>query len=297
MGDDKGNDPTVRGLRSSSGECRPGSGGTPEYAGVEVGLVDGKPGKLTSLVDGRLVAKKGLLFKPSSHTLLQAVRAAESPRRWTPGLVDCSERNRVALHPGWAAEATAELSGAKETAAKQRDGGAANVAGRRPNAGGESCGLGGACNVWGSLLGLGESSLGWRHSLRDLWPTRKALSSNSRAFRFTTELPTGLVVKNGYDVGKTPVPPISHSRVGVSHGVPVGMANLSVEEPDALMHARPGPWEPWRVTARATQPEHAKWFARSSRTLSCRTDYRHQLPNGAGGKRTRPNARRLNPED
>jgi hypothetical protein len=32
------------------------------------------------------------------------------------------------------------------------------------------------------------------------------------------------------------------------------MAKLSVEEPDALMHARPGPWEPWRVTARATQP-------------------------------------------
>jgi hypothetical protein len=32
------------------------------------------------------------------------------------------------------------------------------------------------------------------------------------------------------------------------------MANLSAEEPDALMHARPGPWEPWRVTARATQP-------------------------------------------
>jgi hypothetical protein len=33
------------------------------------------------------------------------------------------------------------------------------------------------------------------------------------------------------------------------------MAKLSVEEPDALMHARPGPWEPWRVTARATQPD------------------------------------------
>jgi hypothetical protein len=33
------------------------------------------------------------------------------------------------------------------------------------------------------------------------------------------------------------------------------MAKLSAEEPDALMHARPGPWEPWRVTARATQPE------------------------------------------
>jgi hypothetical protein len=37
-----------------------------------------------------------------------------------------------------------------------------------------------------------------------------------------------------------------------------GRANLSAEEPDALMHARPGPWEPWRVTARATQPS-ADW--------------------------------------
>jgi hypothetical protein len=33
------------------------------------------------------------------------------------------------------------------------------------------------------------------------------------------------------------------------------MANLLVEEPDALMRARPGLWEPWRVTARATQPD------------------------------------------
>src|SRR5262245_54085529 len=33
---------------------------------------------------------------------------------------------------------------------------------------------------------------------------------------------------------------------------PSGMAKLSAAEPDALLHARPGPWEPWRVTARAT---------------------------------------------
>ena len=32
------------------------------------------------------------------------------------------------------------------------------------------------------------------------------------------------------------------------------MANLSVEEPYALMRARTGLWEPWRVTARATRP-------------------------------------------
>ena len=31
------------------------------------------------------------------------------------------------------------------------------------------------------------------------------------------------------------------------------MANPSSEEPDALMCARPGLWEPWRATARATR--------------------------------------------
>lgn len=36
------------------------------------------------------------------------------------------------------------------------------------------------------------------------------------------------------------------------------MANLSVEEPDALMRARPDLWEPWRVTARATRPDAGK---------------------------------------
>jgi len=33
---------------------------------------------------------------------------------------------------------------------------------------------------------------------------------------------------------------------------------LSAEEPDALMCARPGPWEPWRATARATRPDARK---------------------------------------
>ena len=34
----------------------------------------------------------------------------------------------------------------------------------------------------------------------------------------------------------------------------VWMAKLLVEEPDALMHARPDLWEPWVVTPRATRP-------------------------------------------
>jgi hypothetical protein len=44
--------------------------------GVEVELVDGKRGELTVLVDGRAVAKKGLLFKPSVEKVLKAVREA-----------------------------------------------------------------------------------------------------------------------------------------------------------------------------------------------------------------------------
>jgi hypothetical protein len=44
--------------------------------GVEVELVDGKRGELTVLVNGRVVAKKGLLFKPSVQKVLTAVREA-----------------------------------------------------------------------------------------------------------------------------------------------------------------------------------------------------------------------------
>ena len=35
-----------------------------------------------------------------------------------------------------------------------------------------------------------------------------------------------------------------HGTCSDSLGDPSGMAKLSVEEPDALMSARPGPWEP-----------------------------------------------------
>jgi hypothetical protein len=41
-----------------------------------VALVDGNRGELTVLVDGQVVAKKGLLFKPSAEKVLAAVRAA-----------------------------------------------------------------------------------------------------------------------------------------------------------------------------------------------------------------------------
>jgi hypothetical protein len=42
--------------------------------GVDVELVDGDHGELTVLVDGQVVAKKWLLFKPSVEKVLQAVR-------------------------------------------------------------------------------------------------------------------------------------------------------------------------------------------------------------------------------
>jgi hypothetical protein len=44
--------------------------------GVEVELVDGDRGELTVLVDGRVVARKGLIFKPSVNKVLAAVREA-----------------------------------------------------------------------------------------------------------------------------------------------------------------------------------------------------------------------------
>ena len=44
--------------------------------GVEVELVDGDRGELTVLVDGRVVARKGLIFKPSVKKILAAVREA-----------------------------------------------------------------------------------------------------------------------------------------------------------------------------------------------------------------------------
>ena len=44
--------------------------------GLDVELVDGSRGELTVLVDGREVARKGLLFKPSVQKVLDAVRQA-----------------------------------------------------------------------------------------------------------------------------------------------------------------------------------------------------------------------------
>jgi hypothetical protein len=44
--------------------------------GVEVELVDGNRGEFTVLVDGQVVARKGLLFKPSLDKVVKAVREA-----------------------------------------------------------------------------------------------------------------------------------------------------------------------------------------------------------------------------
>src|SRR5262249_31592914 len=49
-------------------------------------------------------------------------------------------------------------------------------------------------------------------------------------------------------------PPVHGTRTD-SHGDPSGAANLSAEEPYALMRARTGLREPWRATARATRPD------------------------------------------
>src|SRR5262249_9170043 len=51
------------------------------------------------------------------------------------------------------------------------------------------------------------------------------------------------------------VHPHVHGTRTDSHGDPSGMTNLSAEEPDALMRARPGLWERWGATPSATRPE------------------------------------------
>jgi hypothetical protein len=44
--------------------------------GVEVELVNGDKGEFTVLADGQVVAKKGLISKPSVEKVVQAVREA-----------------------------------------------------------------------------------------------------------------------------------------------------------------------------------------------------------------------------
>jgi hypothetical protein len=44
--------------------------------GLEVELVDGKRGEFTVMVDGQVVAKKGLIFKPSVEKVIKSVREA-----------------------------------------------------------------------------------------------------------------------------------------------------------------------------------------------------------------------------
>jgi hypothetical protein len=53
--------------------------------GVEVELVDGNRGELTVVVDGRVVAEKGLLSKPSVRKVLAGVRAAGPTPAGTTG--------------------------------------------------------------------------------------------------------------------------------------------------------------------------------------------------------------------
>jgi hypothetical protein len=52
---------------------------------VDVELVNGKRGELTVLVDGRPVARKWLLFKPSVPKVLRAVREACRPTEQAKG--------------------------------------------------------------------------------------------------------------------------------------------------------------------------------------------------------------------
>jgi hypothetical protein len=53
--------------------------------GVEVEVTDGKRGELTVLVDGQVVARKWLFFKPSVEKVLRAVKQAGQPSTQPPG--------------------------------------------------------------------------------------------------------------------------------------------------------------------------------------------------------------------
>ena len=59
----------------------------------------------------------------------------------------------------------------------------------------------------------------------------------------------------GKQVEHIEVPVPVHVTRSDSHGDRLRMANLSVEEPDALMHARPDLWEHWGVIPSATRPD------------------------------------------
>jgi hypothetical protein len=49
--------------------------------GVEVERVDGSRGELTVLLDGRVIARKWLVFKPSVEKVLAALRQAPETAR------------------------------------------------------------------------------------------------------------------------------------------------------------------------------------------------------------------------
>jgi hypothetical protein len=53
--------------------------------GVEVEVADGQRGELTVLVDGQVVARKWLFFKPSAQKVLSAVREAGQPTTQAKG--------------------------------------------------------------------------------------------------------------------------------------------------------------------------------------------------------------------
>jgi hypothetical protein len=91
---------------------------------------------------------------------------------------------------GWAAEATAELSDAAVTAQNRVTGTTPTLRVGDLNARGESCGFGCACDVWSSVLGLGESSLHRREPRRDL-----SARQENRCFRSSAGVNSILAVE------------------------------------------------------------------------------------------------------
>ena len=102
---------------------------------------------------------------PTSSRWCDSYLSSRQSRRQSPGLHTSSN-----APCGWPADTPAELSGAKlprETARRAPGQGGESAT---PMPEGGSCGFGRACNVWSSVLGLGESSPQRSDPQRDFRP-------------------------------------------------------------------------------------------------------------------------------
>src|SRR5262249_23943979 len=113
---------------------------------------------------------------------------------------------------------------------------------------------------------LGSEKNEWTLRYRQAKATKRGGTDGRKSQRFESTVEAGELTREdpgegseaavgrperGKQVEHVEAPRPVHETCSDSLWDPSGTVKLSAEEPDALMHARPGPWEPWRVTARA----------------------------------------------